>query len=370
MAQINKSNEGVDPFDLMMSDLTKSSTVKIESVVDDNDDLFSDNDDLEDEKHVDDLEDDVDDNDNSLDLDKDKDKDKDPKGNTDDAGDITDLSEYESDIAKFVSVKLSEKLGEDLGEFESIDNIIDKLAEIVEESSIPEFASDDVKKIDEYVRNGGDLRKYYSDVYEDKLNLDDIDIQEERDQKRIIKESLKSSGYSDTQIKRKIERYEESGVLEEEAEEALEIVREVYRKNEKKLLETQENNKKETQKRQQKFISNVQSTIKDIKDIAGTPISEKDKKELLPYLLNVGKDGKTAYQRDYENDLAYNFIISAFFTKNKDKLLKKAEKVGASKLAKELQEKLAQKGKRMRSSSTSGGQEVDALELFSKQLRR
>jgi hypothetical protein len=284
---------------------------------------------------------------------------------------IDDFGEYESDIAKFVSVKLSEKLGEELGEFDNISDIVDKLAEIVEESSTPEFANDDIAKLDKFVREGGNLRDFYAETYEKSLKVEDLDLKEVADQKRVIKQNLKNSGYNDTQIKRKIERYEELEVLEEEAEEAAELVKEYDAKQEKKLLKDQEKVHEEAQNRQQSFISNVQSSIKEINDIAGIPISDKEKKELLAYTLSVGKDGKTAYKRDYDTDLVKNFIVSAFFTKNKTTLLGKAEKMGASKLAKDLQEKFAQKGKRTKKSTNQENvEEYDALDVFSKRLRR
>jgi len=367
--------EIVDPFDEMIHELsnpTSKMTFKLDS--EENEKDFFDDIQKDDEKEEDteekEEEEEIEDEVEEVEEEESK-KILPPKKPTEEEKVDNDLGEYESDIAKFVSSKLSEKLGEELGEFDNVGSIIDKLAEIVEENSTPEFANDEVAKIDKFVRDGGDLRKFYADVYEGKLNLEELDIDEISDQKRIIKESLKNSGYSDPQIKRKLERYEESGVLQEEAEEALDLVKEFNSKNEKKLLKEQENLKVQNQNRQQNFISDVQSTIKDIKEIAGIPLSDKEKKEILSYALVVGRDGKTAYQRDYDSDLAKNFFISAFLQKNKTTLLGKAEKLGASKLAKELQQKMASKGKRIKKSIDQNSLgEADALDMFSKQLRR
>jgi hypothetical protein len=334
------------------------------------DDLFSDISD-DDSTVLDDTNDDsVDDTDTTTVSPKKDDKKKvdtkDPK-----VDDVSDLGDYESDIAKFVSEKLSERLGESLGDFEKVEDIVDKLAEIVESNSTPEFANEEIEKLDKFVRDGGDLRKYYEEIYETSLKVSDLDLSDIADQKRVIKQNLKNSGYTDTQIKRKLDRLEDAGVLQEEAEEAAELVEEFDRKKEEKLLKAQENVSMTRQKEQQKFVSDVQSTIKDLKEIAGIPISDIQRKELLRYTLVFGKDGKTEYQSEYDKDIAKNFIMSAFFQKYNNSLLKKVEKQGASSLAKELQQRLAQKGKRIKKSTgQSDAGDMDGFDAFSKQLRR
>jgi|WetSurMetagenome_2_1015567.scaffolds.fasta_scaffold132863_2 hypothetical protein len=371
-----------DPFDEMLKEL--SDPTKTTFSLDKEEDLFSDFQDDEDEKKLskekEEDEEETEEVEETTEEDEEEEEEKViPKKKTEkvdttkvkEKEDETEFGEYEADIAKFVSTKLSEKLGEDLGEFDNVSSIIDKLAEIVEESSTPEFANEDIAQLDKFVREGGDLRKFYADTIESSIDVKELDLDEVSDQKRVIRQNLKNSGLTDSQIKRKIERYEELEVLKEEAEEAAELVEEYDKKNKEKLLKGQEKIHREAESRQQNFISNVQTVIKDIKDIAGIPLTDKERREILAYTLAVGKDGKTAYQRDYDKDLEKNFIISAFFTKNKTTLLGKAEKIGASKLAKELQEKFALKGKRTKKSiSQTDDHEVDALEMFSKQLRR
>ena len=283
---------------------------------------------------------------------------------------LTDLEELDPIIAKYTREKLEDKIGYDIGDVESFDEIVDRLAEIVQEGSQPEYANDDLAAMDKFVRDGGDLKKFYAELYDGRVDTEEIDLKEEGDQKRIIKQSLKDSGYTDVQIKRKLERYEESGVLEEEAEEALELVKEYNERNKKKLLKEQENFRQQEEKRNQKFVSDVQSGINSLKEIGGIPVSERDKKDLLNFIFRVDKDGLTPYQRKYSSDIKH-LIKSAYFTLNEDVIFEKAASKGASNLAKELKEKLAQKGKRNKSSvSQSDDSGVDALEVFSRQLRK
>lgn len=348
-----------EPTDL--SKIKNTST----NVDDDDDDLLDD----DSNDSVDNDDDTSNDDDNTDDK---NDKDSNIVKNIDNKDDISDLGEYESDIAKYVTEKLSSKLGEDIGEFDKVEDIIDKLAEIVETNSTPDYANEEVAKIDKFVRDGGNLKDYYSEVYEQTLSVDTLDLEDESDQKRVIKQNLKNNGYSDTQIKKKIERYEDAGVLQEEAEEAVELVKEFNKKKQEKLLKDQENVSAIREKQQQKFVSDVQSTIKGLKDIAGIPISNDQKRELLKYTLIFNKDGKTAYQNEYDKDLVKNFIISAFFVKYKDSLLEKAEKKGASDLAKQLQQKFAQKGKRIKKSTNQNDStsDLEVFDSFASKLRR
>jgi hypothetical protein len=283
---------------------------------------------------------------------------------------VSDLDDFEPEIAKYVTDKLSIKLGSELGEFSTVEEIVDKLAEIVEESSTPEYASSEVEELDKFVKDGGDVKTFFNKLYENKVNLEDVDIDNVSDQKKLVKQSLKEAGLSETQIKRKLERYEESGVLQEEAEEALELLKENEEKNKKKLLRDQENLRVEEEKRNKKFISNVQEGIKTLKDIGGIPITDKDKKDLYNFIFQTDKEGLTPYQKKYSSDIKH-LIKSAFFTMKEDVIFEKAANKGASNLAKELKEKLAQKGKRnKKSTGQSDEQGVDALEMFSRQLRR
>ena len=68
--------------------------------------------------------------------------------------------------------------------------------------------------------------------------------------------------------------------------------------------------------------------IKDLKNIRGISIPEKDKRELIDYIFKPGADGKTKYQSDYIKGGVKNLIESAYFTKNADKLIQAAKREG------------------------------------------
>ena len=118
-----------------------------------------------------------------------------------------------------------------------------------------------------------------------------------------------------------ISRYEESETLKEEAEDALDLLKDFNKKKQDSLLEKQKKDAEEAKKQQQKFFNDVNETIKNISDFRGFPISEKEKRELLQYAFVPEEDGITKYQKDLRSDV-YNILESAYFAKNKDKLKK------------------------------------------------
>jgi hypothetical protein len=107
------------------------------------------------------------------------------------------------------------------------------------------------------------------------------------------------------------------------------------------------------QEQQQLFIETVEKRIKDLKDIKGFTVTDKQRKELVDYIFKPTSDGSTAYQKQYMSDVQ-NLIESAFFTKYGEGLAKSAKNAGRSSAYKDLYQSLkATKGKMSSSSQTS-----------------
>ena len=102
----------------------------------------------------------------------------------------------------------------------TVDALTNYLAETVKQNSKPQYADDRIQQLDEYVKNGGKFEDFYQ-RQSDSLQLDDIDMEDEINQKAVIRELLKHSNYSDEQINKKIARYEDNDMLYEESEDAL-----------------------------------------------------------------------------------------------------------------------------------------------------
>lgn len=225
---------------------------------------------------------------------------------------------------------MAEKLNWEFEEGEekpkSVDELINYFQNVIEENSKPEYSSEEVEALDNFVKQGGDLKKYLT--IDAELDLDDIDIEDEANQKLVVKQLLKEKGFSTKKIDKLVSRYEEAGLLEDEAQDALEDLKEIKEERKKQLLEDQKKAYREQLQRQQQFYDNVVSEIKGLKNIRGIIVPEKDKKVLMDYILKPDTDGKTKYQKDYAKGGVKNLIESAYFTMNADKLIEAAKREG------------------------------------------
>ena len=228
---------------------------------------------------------------------------------------------------------MSEELGWEFEEGDekpkSVPELINYFKTVIEENSKPDFASEEIEALDAYVKQGGDLRKYLQ--IDAELDLDDIDLDEEANQKAVVKMWLKEKGFSAKQIEKKISKYEDAGLLEDEAEDAIEDLKEIREQKKEQLLKEQEKAHMQYQEQQRAFYTNVVDEIKGLKNIRGIAIPEKDKKVLIDYILKPDADGRTKYQKDYAKGGVKNLIESAYFTMNADKLLEAAKREGNNK---------------------------------------
>ena len=225
-----------------------------------------------------------------------------------------------------VAEKLNWEFEEDEDKPKSVDELINYFQNVIEENSKPEYSSEEVEALDNFVKQGGDLKKYLT--IDAELDLDDIDIEDETNQKLVVKQLLKEKGFSTKKIDKLVSRYEEAGLLEDEAQDALEDLKEIKEERKKQLLEDQKKAYREQLQRQQQFYDNVVSEIKGLKNIRGITVPEKDKKVLMDYILKPDTDGKTKYQKDYAKGGVKNLIESAYFTMNADKLIEAAKREG------------------------------------------
>ena len=222
--------------------------------------------------------------------------------------------------------KLNWEFEEDEDKPKNVDELINYFQNVIEENSKPEYSSEEVEALDNFVKQGGDLKKYLT--IDAELDLDDIDIEDEANQKLVVKQLLKEKGFSTKKIDKLVSRYEEAGLLEDEAQDALEDLKEIKEERKKQLLEDQKKAYQIQLQRQQQFYDNVVSEIKGLKNIRGITVPEKDKKVLMDYILKPDTDGKTKYQKDYAKGGVKNLIESAYFTMNADKLIEAAKREG------------------------------------------
>lgn len=223
----------------------------------------------------------------------------------------------------------------------NVEDLVAYFKDVIEENSVPVYANDEVKEIDEFVRNGGKLQDYFKAIAP--VEYDNIDITKEDNQKKVLKEYLKTQGYNDTRIDRKLERYEDAGVLEEEAEEALEFLKDMSSKNKERLLEEQETFARQQREEQQKYIDSVVKEINSITEIRGIKIPKEDKARLAEYMFKPDSSGQTQYVKDFVKD-PKNVIGAAYFTMKGDALLGAAKNEGNTKAMQRLKNSLKSTG--------------------------
>ena len=280
-------------------DIADDDDADIDSTIDNDDDI----------NDVDDVNTDDDSDDNDVD------------DTSNDSDDVDDLDEKEM-ITPFINL-FSSELGwelEDDVKPKNIKELISFMGSIIESQSKPTYANEEIRQLDEYVRNGGDLRKFLSTA-SGELDVNNVDLSKESTQKAVIREYLKESGHSEDYINRKITRYEESGTLEEEAEDTVELLKEIQDKKKKKLLKEQEDARISMIEKQQKFIKDVENAIEKMDTVLGVQITDAHRKGLKDYLLKVDAQGRTRYDINYSKDPITRLIQQSFIDLNGDKFV-------------------------------------------------
>ena len=221
----------------------------------------------------------------------------------------------------------------------NVEDLTKYWAEVIKENSKPEYADDRIQQLDEYVKNGGKFEDFYQ-RQSDKLSLDDIDMEDETNQKAVIRELLKHSNYSDEQINKKIARYEDNDMLFEESEDALDRLKQIRTQELEEATRKQEEYARMQEEQSKAFFDSVTKDINSLTNIRGIAIPKEDRKALFDYIFKVDQNGMSQYQKDFNENLSKNLIESAYFTMKADTLISGAERKGESSAADKLRKML------------------------------
>lgn len=297
--------------------------------------------DNEDEVDVDEeviLDDETDDDDgadllgsDNSDSDDDSDVDDNPEDESSDVDDTQDDEPGDALSALFGAVLEAEgvELSDEIEAPKTVDELVEKVRDIVKSKIEPSYANEEIAQLDEYVRAGGNPKDFFA--LGGSIDYDNIDITNEYVQRAVVSELLEKKGYTTEQIQRKLEKYEDADILEDEALDAVELLKEISAQEKKELLESQKMYQQQAIEEQQKFYNSVTSQIDSLESIRGIAIPKEDKKILREYILKVEQDGKTKYQKEYAKSAVKNLIESAYFTMKGDSLLTSASKNGETK---------------------------------------
>lgn len=304
-------------------------------------------------------------------------KNDDNKDNTDINDDIDDSndsepSEEEVTEAQQVSAlfdAVGESLGWNMTDFNdddkpvTVDQFTEYLGKVVEQNSVPKYADDRIAKLDEYVKNGGKFEDFYAKQQES-LSFENLDLENESNQKSVIRELLKYNGYTDEQINNKISRYEDADMLYDESEDALERLKFIRQQEIEDSRKQQEELAKQQEEQSKQFFQNVSQDISSLDSIRGISIPKEDRAALYDYIFKVDQDGISQYQKDFNANLSKNLIESAYFTMKGDALVSGAKRDGETSAAEKLR-KLLRHTSKNHTTYNSQQKQKSAAELVS-----
>ena len=232
--------------------------------------------------------------------------------NNDPDGDVNEATQIGAFFDAF-----AEELGWEVDDDEkptSINGLIEYIQDVVEENSKPQYSDERIARLDEYVRNGGNFDDFYNNMSQD-IQYEKLDI-------------------------RKIERYEDAGVLEDEASDAIERLK-IYKQQQiEQQQKVQEEYRQQQEQQAMEFVNSLNNTITNLKTIRGVNIPKEDRKLLFDYITKVDATGQTQYQKDFNKNMVNNLIESAYFTMKGDALISEATKNGQTTAANKLRQML------------------------------
>ena len=264
--------------------------------------------------------------------------------------DVTDADVVEAEQVGLFFDALGQSLGWNMDDIDEKDRplnteqLVQYMKDVVVENSKPEYADERIQALDEYVRNGGKFEDFYHRQQE-ALTLDNIDLEDENNQKAVVRELMQRSGYTDEQINKKIQRYEDGDMLFEESEDALDRLKQLRQAEVEEATRQQEEYAKQQEQQSRAFFETVTKDINSLTDIRGIAIPKEDRKALFDYIFKVDQNGQSQYTKDFNKNLSKNLIESAYFTMKADTLISNAKATGETSAAEKLRKMLRHSAK-------------------------
>lgn len=250
---------------------------------------------------------------------------------------------------------------------DSIESLIDYIGDVVEQNSTPQYADQRIAELDQYVKNGGK----FEDFYNNRSQLEsykDLDMEDEANQKAVVRDYMKMQGYTDEQISRKIERYEDADMLEDEATDAVVYLERVREQQLQQALAEQEQVRMAQEQQAMEFMNSLNTSIASLDNIRGISVPKEDRKALLDYITKTDANGLTQYQKDFNQNMVSNLIESAYFTMKGDALLGSATRNGQTSAASKLRTMLRHQMKNHSSFNVQEEKAPQAWEMASRFL--
>ena len=249
----------------------------------------------------------------------------------------------------------------------SVEELIEYVNDVVDQNSKPTYADERIEQLDQYVKNGGKFEDFYQEQQKG-LTYESINLEDESNQKAAVRDYYKLQGMTDDQISRKIERYEEADMLEDEATDAVEYLKNYQSARLEETKSQQEAQKQEALKQTEQFMSSLNQTVGSLDNIRGIAVPKEDRKALLDYITKTDENGVTKYQKDFNGNLINNLLESAYFTMKGDALLGEAKRSGQTSAASKLRTMLKNQSRNHSAYNASNNKQTQAWDIASKYL--
>ena len=275
-----------------------------------------------------------------------------PVNNAEDTSEPSDADVHEAQQVGLLFDAIGESFGWNMDDVKeedrplTVDDLTHYMREVVQQNSVPQYADERIQQLDEYVKNGGKFEDFYG-KQQQSLSYDNMDMEDEDNQKAIVSELLRYSGYTDDQIKNKISRYEDADMLEEESADALDRLKQI-KQHELEMAQQQQAEYLQQQEEQSKqFYNDCMNQIKSLSSIRGVQIPKEDRAKLADYIFNVDQNGISKFQRDYNNQENFinNLLTTAYITMKGDSFISTAKRDGESSATEKLRKMLRHQAK-------------------------
>ena len=162
-----------------------------------------------------------------------------------------------------------------------------KGAQEIVENFIGQFGEDYQNAFDAIFVKGADPKEYFT-TYNNIVNFAELDLTQESNQKRVVKQALLDQGYEEDEADAEVERIQGYGDLEQVSQKHHKVL---VKKETKKLAELEENSQRVLQQKahiRNQYITNVQTILEEkikAKDFDGIPVNPKLASEVSDFLL-------------------------------------------------------------------------------------
>jgi hypothetical protein len=243
---------------------------------------------------------------------------------------------------------LQSAIGLDFGEDVEFEDSVEGILELVRVSA-EEFAANTVEKVFEqypdlrdlyqYLEDGGAPDQFYSVRYgQEDFSKVEIPDNNEDVQAYYVAQKLRAEGFSDEQVTVKVERFKASGILKDEAQDAVDILAKAQKEQQDNLLVTQEAQRKEHEKGVAEFWDETHTLLKKHSKFAGITIPETVKDDFFAFMKEPvsEEDERTKLQiaqkaMTKEQKMAISFLLYNEFNLS-DIIDRKAKTDAAQKL--------------------------------------